>query len=691
MIFTSKMLHVSAVVLRDHADAVSRALLQVGSVHFNRLRDVAPVDSRSDALHERSVGERRMALSELRGRIESLLSLGKLSPPVLASADVHAEGSPQPIDAREANEKLDRLARDVEQFRKRQSELQQEINRISDLTRGLSTFRGGPSPGSARAEISGSSAAELVSGESRRFLTIRYGVVAAGQIEPLDRALGRYSALLVRAESGSDEPAVLVVYMKRVASDVGELLREHGFRETEPPGRTEELDQSALDHAQERLAELRAEQAEQNTRLVAVIESERESLEERWRDVRVEELLLSIQGTTSESKHAAVFTGWVPVRHRGRVEQAVLGAAEGACYLEWHNADELADNAREQGRPALTPPVELRNPRFLSPFQMLVTNFGIPAYRTVDPTPLVAIAYLLMFGLMFGDAGHGLVLVIIGVIGRAKIKSLGMRSLSTLLIWCGGASIVMGVLFGAYFGYRLLPPLWFDYHGVVAGHPEAGAVRNIMDILTITVYLGVAVIGAGLLLNWINLIRTRKWLPLLFDKAGVLGGVIYAGGVWAAAVFAQSGFRTLPDLAVVGPLIGVPAVLLFLKAPLEALVARRAGSSPHGGPGMWVMDWVLELLEVFSGYLANTLSFMRVAGLGIAHVMLMVAFFQIAEMVSPSGTSILSIIVLLVGNVIVIGLEGLSAGIQSLRLNYYEFFSKYFVPSGKAYRPVSLG
>ena len=102
------------------------------------------------------------------------------------------------------------------------------------------------------------------------------------------------------------------------------------------------------------------------------------------------------------------------------------------------------------------------------------------------------------------------------------------------------------------------------------------------------------------------------------------------------------------------------------------------------------MEWIVELLEIFSGYLANTLSFMRVAGLGIAHVSLMIAFFEIARMVSPEGGSIGSYMVLFSGNVLVIALEGLSAGIQSLRLNYYEFFSKYFFGSGRAYMPISL-
>jgi V/A-type H+-transporting ATPase subunit I len=110
----------------------------------------------------------------------------------------------------------------------------------------------------------------------------------------------------------------------------------------------------------------------------------------------------------------------------------------------------------------------------------------------------------------------------------------------------------------------------------------------------------------------------------------------------------------------------------------------------HASPLWWLMEWVIELLEIFSGYLANTLSFMRVAGLGIAHVTLMIAFFQIAEMAAPFGHTVVSVLILVLGNALVVALEGLSAGIQSLRLNYYEFFSKYFVASGYEYSPISL-
>jgi V/A-type H+-transporting ATPase subunit I len=100
----------------------------------------------------------------------------------------------------------------------------------------------------------------------------------------------------------------------------------------------------------------------------------------------------------------------------------------------------------------------------------------------------------------------------------------------------------------------------------------------------------------------------------------------------------------------------------------------------------FLMGWIVELLEIFSGYLSNTLSFMRVAGLGMAHVCLMISFFTMAQRTS----GIASVVIMVLGNMLVIGLEGLCAGIQALRLNYYEFFAKFFHGTGELYTPVSL-
>ena len=333
----------------------------------------------------------------------------------------------------------------------------------------------------------------------------------------------------------------------------------------------------------------------------------------------------------------------------------------------------------------------MKSPGGLAPFQMLVENYSVPEYGTINPTPFVAVAYLIMFGLMFGDAGQGLVILLLGLLGIkfGKKVSSGIRKLFHLFVFCGSASIVTGILFGSYFGYPLIPPVWFNYHSVVLGHSSGGPIADVYGILGITIFFGITVIGLGLVLNWINLLRKRDWFTLFLDKAGLLGGWMYGCGVYTAFYFVGENYKVLPPSSFLLPAFGIPVVILLFKAPLHHFIdpeKREHGLSVFTFID-FLMEWIVELLEIFSGYLANTLSFMRVAGLGIAHVSLMAAFDSIAEM---TGGGIAGIIILFLGNVLVIALEGLSAGIQALRLNYYEFFSKYFTGKGIAYNPVSI-
>ena len=193
-----------------------------------------------------------------------------------------------------------------------------------------------------------------------------------------------------------------------------------------------------------------------------------------------------------------------------------------------------------------------------------------------------------------------------------------------------------------------------------------------------------------LLLNWINLIRKRRFSELVFDKNGLVGGVLYALGIWFAWGFVRSGYKTFPSSWFMAPVLITALVLIFLKEPVEFIIAKKKGEKT-GGIGhlamSTIMEFLVEVLEIFSSFLSNTLSFMRVAGLGIAHASLMSAFYDMADM---PGNIIAKILIMILGNVLVIVLEGLSAGIQSLRLNYYEFFTKYFTGHGIAFRPVGL-
>jgi V/A-type H+-transporting ATPase subunit I len=201
--------------------------------------------------------------------------------------------------------------------------------------------------------------------------------------------------------------------------------------------------------------------------------------------------------------------------------------------------------------------------------------------------------------------------------------------------------------------------------------------------LGITIYFGIAIIFIGLILNWINLIKKKEIIQLIFSKNGILGAFLFAVGIYVGFAFVKSNYTAFPSNPALPYLIGIPLLILLFRVPVEHHIEKKEGAFFLDS----IMEWIVLVLEIFSGYLANTLSFMRVAGLGIAHVSLMAAFSDIAKL---TDSVIGKLLIFVLGNVLVIALEGLSAGIQSLRLNYYEFFTKFFVGEGRRYSPISL-
>ena len=659
MIFSERMLQLVAVVLDRDGDAVTRELLRQGVLHMVQISQIAADVSERLAAEKPQVALAR--IEETRRRIEAISG----STPAVA-LDLEAMKT---VDLDAADKELDLLAAAVQAVRERQRVIQQEISRLEEMGRQLELFK--------------DLGEGLRAASTFSFLSFQVGSVPAERLDSFTTVLRALPSVQLTLGERDQRQNLLVISLRRDAGRMEPILREHGWEEATLSASAAELKGDALEQLGGRLAGLRTEQEGCAGEARALLDAERGRLEELWAQLRMFELTQKVRSYFSHTAHTVVFSGWVPAGTRGSLDRSIRAASGGHCALEWR--------APLPGELAAVP-VRLRNPRFLAPFQMLVQNFAIPAYGTIDPTPFVAIAYLCMFGLMFGDAGQGAVLVLVGLVGRrlARGAKQGVRSLLELIAWCGGASIVAGVLFGSYFGMAWLPAVWFDYHGLVAGHVAAGSlVTDIFGVLAITLYFGIGVIALGLVLNWVNLVSSGNWLELVLSKGGILGAWLYGAGVYAAFVFAGSGYRELPAMDTLALAFGIPMLVLAAGPPLRH---RR-----HGGPvGFftvvdWVMEWGVELLEIATGYLANTLSFMRVAGLGIAHASLMIAFFSIARTVSPGGASLWSVLVLIIGNVLVILLEGLSAGIQSLRLNYYEFFSKYFSGAGKAYLPVSLG
>jgi len=666
MMFTTEMIQLFAVVLGRDCDPVTEALLREGVMQFINISELdgENPDSLSAIKSEVSL----TAMTDLRKRIEGFLYTGGIVPSPPNEADLRNR---VPVNVEKETVHLDKMAGERDSIRERQRTIQQEILKLEDIKR--------------QVELYGIGISDVTLPAKHSFISMQIGKLPALNVKQLEEDLKDLPSLNIAMGQKDNMSHHLLISMKRDREQIGKILASVGWNKVELPGELRSVKKDVSKELSAKLEKLSEEQKNVERQVNELVKREEQYLTEVWTNLRVNELLHHIKANFKSSSRTVIFTGWLPSSRKEKLTRTIKKACEDRCYLEWNEAGSKGAIGDEI-------PVRFNNPRALAPFQMLVSNFGVPEYGTIDPTPFVMPLYLAMFGLMFADVGQGLVLSILGYLGvhflKKKRGKEGLRNLSWLVVWCGCSSMLFGALFGSYFGKGLLPPLWFNFHSIIEGHPSGSAmVSDVFDILSITIYFGIAVIFLGLIFNWVNIIREKKWMELVFDKGGILGGWMYAGGIYIASFMIAHNYKEFPRGPVLCLLVGLPALLLFIKEPYHYF-KHGAGEDSNLGMAIinFLMEWVVELLEIFSGYLSNTLSFMRVAGLGIAHVCLMISFFTLAGM--TSGVS--SVLILILGNVLVIALEGLSAGIQALRLNYYEFFTKFFHGTGKLYTPISL-
>jgi len=669
MIFTTEMIQLFAVVLGKDCERVTEALLREGVMQFINVSE--DESERPDNLSTVKLQISLTEISDLRRRIEGLLHTGGIIPSTPKETDLNNRIA---VNIEKEKARLDKISGERESIRERQRTIQQEILKLEDIRR--------------QVELYGIGLSDVTLPAKHSFVSMQVGKLPALNVKKLEKGLMSLPSLNITMGQEKDMAHHLLISMKRDNEQIKKILASVGWTRIELPSELRSIKKDVFKELSVKLKTLTDEQKKIETEVNDLIKNEEKYLNDIWVNIRVNELFYKVQANFKSSSRTVIFTGWLPSSKKEKLTRIIKKACEDRCYLEWNEAGSTGVIGDEV-------PVRFNNPKILAPFQMLVSNFGIPKYGTIDPTPFVMPLYLAMFGLMFPDVGQGLILTILGVLGvsylRKKEGKEGLYHLSWLGVWCGCSSMLFGALFGSYFGTGLFPPLWFDFHGIVSGHGDKNSVINdVFDILSITIYFGISVIILGLFFNWVNMVREKKWVDLFFDKGGILGGWIYGGGIYIASYMVAHSYKQFPPGTALFLLAGLPSLLLFIKGPYHYFKHKAGHSDKRSSLPFalinFLMEWVVELLEIFSGYLSNTLSFMRVAGLGIAHVCLMISFFTLAEMTSGIGY----VLILILGNIMVIGLEGLSAGIQALRLNYYEFFTKFFHGTGNLYTPISL-
>ncbi len=381
-----------------------------------------------------------------------------------------------------------------------------------------------------------------------------------------------------------------------------------------------------------------------------------------------EAALQSARSQLQRSRACILLTGWVPAAATSSLEEQVAALTRRQYSLDLVSAARLPDEEA---------PVLLTHSRLLRPFAALVQAYGLPRYGEVVPTLWVALSYVVMFGMMFGDVGHGLVLLALGwLLLRRRPK---LHDGAVILCWGGLFSALFGAVYGSCFGlefaHRLA--LWRD---PIEGNP--------ITLMLIAIGLGVVLVSLGLVINIVNHLRRGQVWHALSDGLGISGLVFY----WGALALAVWGDRLAaggPALGVLTALTGLPIVVWLLREPLHRL---RRGSPKDEGFAAVCIGALVETFESVLVFLANTISFVRLAAYAMSHAALLLAIATLAHEIGrvPLVGAGLSALVLLGGNLVVMLLEGIVAGVQALRLEYYEFFSKFFPGNGRPFSPFRL-
>ena len=379
-------------------------------------------------------------------------------------------------------------------------------------------------------------------------------------------------------------------------------------------------------------------------------------------------------GRLMQSRRTFVLTGYIPQRDAGKLAQELEQRFGAAVELENPSEDEDV-------------PVLLKNNKFTEPVEGVLESFSLPGKGEVDPTSVMAVFYYFLFGMMLSDAAYGLLMVIGCGLVLLKFKNMedGLRKTLRMFFFCGISTTVWGFLFGSFFGDALavvsrtffgnevaLQPLWFE------------PLKEPMRMLMFALLVGVIHLFTGLAMQLYQLCRQKKYKDALYD---VIFWYMLVGG---AVVFMLSNqmFVDIAQLSFILPAqVGnVAAIVAGIGAVGIIFTSGRESRNPIKR----LLKGLYGLYNV-TGYLSDVLSYSRLLALGLATSVIATVINQMGSMGGGGvGGAIMFILVFLVGHTINLGINLLGAYVHTNRLQFVEFFGKFYEGGGRKFAPFGV-
>jgi V/A-type H+-transporting ATPase subunit I len=559
--------------------------------------------------------------------------------------------------------------------------------RLGNTIAALSGFSGVDSPISNLKDLS--------------FLNLRVGKLEPQKQEALKQGLGNRAIVIPLGEDGND---ILAISSKKGRFALDSELAKQDFLSSALP-------EGIAGTPEETLRDLRTELLTTDNRL-DLMEAEKknfalkhgDSVRTLYASCLMAKIMDDVKSRFMATNAAFQVKGWVEASEAKTLADELFQLTGGRAAVRAFDPYEVADVTTGQEKI----PIALKHGAFAKTFQPLVLSYGAPLYGAIDPTPITAFFFALLFAVMFGDVGQGAVLLLLGLIFGSSwggTKFPGMKAYAGPLRIIGPLSMVTGLLYGSVFanetllekptaavtGFLAATDLGrtlgiAETHRILNLMPEKDNIGKLFMFFGFTVAIGVILNSIGLILFVLNNLAMRRYEKAFFSRNGIAGICFfwYAVSIGIRALIQRDtfAFGTIDIIGLIVP------IFFIVTGPLIWNIATARRPLFPEGIFPFFMEGIVDILETLSGSVSSTVSFLRVGAFALSHAVLSFIIFTMADKV---GHAILGglwqTIVFIFGNLVIIFLEAMIVAIQVVRLQYYEFFSKFFTETGTEFKP----
>lgn len=498
-----------------------------------------------------------------------------------------------------------------------------------------------------------------------KYIKVKFGKVLRTNVEKIEKNYENISAIVFKVYEEKDYAFLMVFMPEPIEIEVDRVLTSLNFEEFKINARYNGTPEDWIKELNNKCSEIKRAEDEEKGKLVDFKKENSKNIEVFYSILQMERKIEELKSYMACTSEFFYITGWIPEYKKNNLDK--LLSEYGDELIVMYKTKEELNGIGE-------PPTCLKNNPLVRPFEALVRMYGMPSYTEIDPTVFLGITYMFLYGAMFGDIGQGLVFVIAGTL---LVKHWHRPNLGGVLARIGIFSTIFGFIYGSLFGYDLkygIPNL------------PINPMENMSTILVTAIVVGVFLMSIGMIFNVINGLRNKDYESAVFSNNGIVGIAFYWLLLYTVAVEVLKKPLFMPMSAIIAVIVVLLGIIL-LKTPLTNIVLKKRPLYNDQKAGDYYVESGFGIVEILLSIFSNTLSFIRVGAFAINHVGLFLAFKALGKMTGSAGGNIAMIII---GNIVIIGLEGLIVFIQGLRLEYYELFSKYYKGEGYEYEPFHL-